>query len=156
MGTNVPSSVINFSLMKSWKNDLIFSSAFYPYPIMYLMTITKEFWKNSHFGNMTAGFLPRCKNSLRWEICLICHWNIDSLTQKLSLRYVMVPENLNRYTNNFCNFSLIKSYYNFFQFRFQTDFSNHACDSNSLFLYIPAIENDMTIINSFFQHQFDT
>ena len=63
--------------------------------------ITKEFWKNSHFGNMTAGFLPRCKNSLRWEICLICHWNIDSLTQKLSLRYVMVPENLNRYITEY-------------------------------------------------------
>ena len=27
--------------------------------------ITKEFWKNSHFENMTAGFLLRCQNSLR-------------------------------------------------------------------------------------------
>ena len=27
--------------------------------------ITKEFWKNIHFENMTAGFLQRCQNSLR-------------------------------------------------------------------------------------------
>ena len=27
--------------------------------------ITKEFWKNSHFENMTAGFLLWCKNLLR-------------------------------------------------------------------------------------------
>ena len=27
--------------------------------------ITKEFLKNSHFENMTAGFLRRCQNSLR-------------------------------------------------------------------------------------------
>ena len=38
--------------------------------------ITKEFWKMSHFWNMTAGFLLRCQNSLRWEKCLICDWNI--------------------------------------------------------------------------------
>ena len=25
-----------------------------------------------------ADFLLRCQNSLQWEICLICHWNIDS------------------------------------------------------------------------------
>ena len=26
----------------------------------------KEFWKNRHFENMTAGFLRRCQNSL-WQ-----------------------------------------------------------------------------------------
>ena len=55
--------------------------------------ITKEFWKNSHFENMTAGFLLSCQNTLRWEICLICHWNIDSWKQKLSFGYVKVPKN---------------------------------------------------------------
>ena len=38
--------------------------------------ITKEFWKNSQFENMLTGFLMRCQNSLLWEICLICNWNI--------------------------------------------------------------------------------
>ncbi len=55
--------------------------------------ITKEFWKNCHFENMTAGFLLRCQSSLRWEICMICHWNISSWKQKLSFGYVMVPKN---------------------------------------------------------------
>ena len=55
--------------------------------------ISKDFLKNSHFENMTAGFLLRCKNSLWWEISLICHWNNDSWNQKLSFVYVMVPKN---------------------------------------------------------------
>ena len=55
--------------------------------------ISKEFWKNSHFENVTAVFLQRCQNSLRWEISLICHWNIDSWKQKLSFLCVMVPKN---------------------------------------------------------------
>ena len=29
--------------------------------------IAKEFWKNSHFENMTAGFSLSCQNSLRWN-----------------------------------------------------------------------------------------
>ena len=29
--------------------------------------ITKEFWKSSHFWNVTACFLLRCQNSLRWS-----------------------------------------------------------------------------------------
>ena len=29
--------------------------------------ITKEFWKNSHFEKITAGFLLRCQNRLRWN-----------------------------------------------------------------------------------------
>ena len=41
--------------------------------------ITKEFWKNSHFENMTAGFLLRYQNSLRYEISLIWHRNINFL-----------------------------------------------------------------------------
>ena len=36
----------------------------------------KELWKNSHFENLRTGFLLRCQNSLRWEICLICCWNV--------------------------------------------------------------------------------
>ena len=54
--------------------------------------ITKCFWKNSQFEYMMAGFLLSCHNSLRWEICLICHWNIDSWKQKLSFGYVMVQK----------------------------------------------------------------
>ena len=55
--------------------------------------ITKEFWKNIHFENMTAAFLLRCQNWPRWEISLLCHWNIDSWKQKMSLGHVMVPKN---------------------------------------------------------------
>ena len=32
--------------------------------------IIKEFWKNSHFENMSAGFLLRCQNTLRWNTSL--------------------------------------------------------------------------------------
>ena len=53
--------------------------------------ITKEFWKNSHFENMTAGFLLRCQNWLRYEISLIWHWNIDLLKQNWSFVYVKIP-----------------------------------------------------------------
>ena len=53
----------------------------------------KEFWKNKYFENMRAVFLLRCQNPLRWEISLICHWNIDSWKQKLSFVYDMVPQN---------------------------------------------------------------
>ena len=53
----------------------------------------KDFFLNSHFENMTAGFLLRCQNTLRREICLICHWNIDSWKQKLFITYVIVPKN---------------------------------------------------------------
>ena len=45
---------------------------------------------------MTAGFLLKCQNSLWWEICLICHWNIDSWKEKLSFWYVMVLKNNKR------------------------------------------------------------
>ena len=55
--------------------------------------IFKDFLKNSLFENMTAGFLLTCQKSLRREISLICHWNIDSLKQKLSFVYGMVPKN---------------------------------------------------------------
>ena len=51
----------------------------------------KNFEKISILENVTAGFLLRCQNSLRWEISLICHWNIDSCKQNMSVGYVMVP-----------------------------------------------------------------
>ena len=53
----------------------------------------QKFWKNIHFENMTAGFLPSCQNCLRWEISFLCHSNIDSWKQKMSLGHVMVPKN---------------------------------------------------------------
>ena len=80
------------------------------YFVTYILTnnvpheITQIFWKNSQFENMMAGFLLRCQNSLRWEICLICHWNIDSWKQKLSLGCVMVPKSnqkSSRYSTNY-------------------------------------------------------
>ena len=71
----------------------IFYSFTYILPNYVPLEFTKEFWKNSHFENVRADFLLRCQNSLRWDICLICHWNIDSLKQKLSFGYVMVPKN---------------------------------------------------------------
>ena len=55
--------------------------------------ITKEFWKNRHFENITAGFPLRCKNLLRWEIRLICHANIDSWKQNMPFEYVMASKN---------------------------------------------------------------
>ena len=37
-------------------------------------SIPKEFWENSHFENMTAGFLQRCKNLLRWIAPKMMHF----------------------------------------------------------------------------------
>ena len=34
----------------------------------------KEFWKNSHFEKMRAGFLRRCQNSLRQNSPVIMHF----------------------------------------------------------------------------------
>ena len=42
---------------------------------------------------MTADFLLRRQNSLRYEISLICHRDIDSFKQKLSFGYVIAPKN---------------------------------------------------------------
>ena len=45
--------------------------------------ITKEFWKNNHFENMTVGFLHRRQNSLRQSSPEIMHfhaWKILSFT----------------------------------------------------------------------------
>ena len=55
--------------------------------------IFKDFLRNSLFENMTAGFLLMCQKSLWQEINLICHWNIDSLKQRLSFVYGMVQKN---------------------------------------------------------------
>ena len=64
-----------FSLMKSSENCFYFLTCILPDYMAH--NFPKEFWKNSHFENMTAVFLLRCLNSLRWEISLIYHWNID-------------------------------------------------------------------------------
>ena len=81
-----------FSLMKSSKKHFIFLPAFYL--IMWLMiSVTKEFKKNSHLENTTAGFLLKCQTSLRYEISLIYHWNIDSMKQDWSFVHAMVPKN---------------------------------------------------------------
>ena len=81
---------IQFFLNKMIRNRVHFFTCILPHYVAH--DISKEFWKNSHFENVTAVFLLRCQNSLRWEISLICHWNIDSWKQKLSFVYVMVPK----------------------------------------------------------------
>ena len=73
---------------KFWKTFYFFTCIL---PDYVAHDITKEFWKNSHFENMTAGFLLRCQNWLRYEISLIWHWNIDLLKQNWSFVYVKVP-----------------------------------------------------------------
>ena len=54
--------------------------------------IFKDFLRSSLFENMPAGCLLTCQKSLRQEISLISHLNIDSLKQKLSLVYGIVPK----------------------------------------------------------------
>ena len=91
-----------FFINKNWKKKVLFFTFILPNYVPH--EITKEFWKNSQFENMLTGFLLRCQNSLRWEICLICHWNIDSWKQKLSLGCVMVPKSnqkSSRYSTNY-------------------------------------------------------
>ena len=55
-----------FCLIKSSEIIFYFFTCILPNYMGY--EITKEFWKNSHIENMTAGFLLRCQNLLRW-IC---------------------------------------------------------------------------------------
>ena len=65
--------------------------------------ITKEFWENSHFENMRAGFLLRCQKSLWCKISLICLWNIESLNKNwlldmlLSQKLVKISSTLTTY-----------------------------------------------------------
>ena len=73
---------------KFWKPFYFFTCI---WPDYVAHDITKEFWKNSNFENMTAGFLLRCQNWLRYEISLIWHWNINLLKQNWSFVYVKVP-----------------------------------------------------------------
>ena len=63
-----------FFINKKLKKSFYFFTCILPNYVA--LEITKEFWKNSQFENMLTGFLLRCQNSLRWEICLICHWNL--------------------------------------------------------------------------------
>ena len=53
-----------FYLVKISENILLF---IYILPGYVAHEITKEFWKSSHFENITAGFLLRCHNTLRWN-----------------------------------------------------------------------------------------
>ena len=52
-----------FSLMKSLENAFYFLTNILPDFVTH--ESSKEFWKNSHFENMRAGFLLMCQNSLR-------------------------------------------------------------------------------------------
>ena len=36
--------------------------------------MTKDFWKNSHFKKMIAGFLQRCQNTPRWNTPEMMHF----------------------------------------------------------------------------------
>ena len=82
---------IQFFSNKKFRNCVYFFTCILP---NYMANIIfKDLKKNNLFENMTAGFLMTCQKSLRREISLICHWNIDSLKQKLSFVYSMVPRN---------------------------------------------------------------
>ena len=82
---------IQYFFNKKFKNHIYFLTCILPDYIAH--DVSKEFFKNSHFEIMTAGFQLRSQNTLRWEKSLICHWNIDSLKQKMSYVYFMVPKN---------------------------------------------------------------
>ena len=61
----------NFLLIKSSRNNFIF----YLYLSGYVFNeSSKEFWKNSNFEKMRAGFLWRCQNSLRQNSPEIMHF----------------------------------------------------------------------------------
>ena len=77
-----------FSNKKFWKTFYFFTCIL---PDYVAHDITKEFWKNSHSENMTAGFLLRCQNWLWYEISLIWHWNVKLLMQNWSFVYGKVP-----------------------------------------------------------------
>ena len=78
----------NFSWLKVQKLFNFFTCILLDYVVINSL---KNFEKISIFDNMTAVFLLRCQNSLRWEISLVCHWNIDSWKQKMSVGYVIDP-----------------------------------------------------------------
>ena len=54
-----------FFIKKKLKQTFCFPTCILPNYVPH--EITKEFWKNSHFENMRAGFLLRCLNWLRWN-----------------------------------------------------------------------------------------
>ena len=70
-----------FFLIKCTEIVIIFFTCILP--IYMADIIFKDFFKNSLLENMTAVFLLTCQKSLRREISLIRHWNIDSLKQKI-------------------------------------------------------------------------
>ena len=61
----------NFTIEKSKK---IFNYFTCILPDSMANGVIKEFWKNSHFENMTASFLLRCQNSLRQTSPKIMHF----------------------------------------------------------------------------------
>ena len=56
------------------KKSEFFYSFTYIFPDYMAHEITKEFRKNRHFENMTAGFLLRCQKSLRQTTLEIMHF----------------------------------------------------------------------------------
>ena len=54
-----------FFINEKFKKILYFFTCILPNYVPH--EITKEFWKNSHFWNVTAGFLLGCQNSLQWN-----------------------------------------------------------------------------------------
>ena len=89
-------SILFFSIKNLWRCFNFFTYILIDYSFH---EITKEFWKNSHFVNMRAGFLQMCQKSLRCKISLICLWNVESLKQKLVFAYVL-SQNWSKYHLN--------------------------------------------------------
>ena len=59
-------------LVKSSQNDFMFFTCILPNYVTH--ESQKEFWKNSHFENMRAGFLLSCQNWLRQNTPKIMHF----------------------------------------------------------------------------------
>ena len=65
-------SIFKFSIYKKFKIQLYFFTCILPGYVF--NECPKEFWKNSNFENMRAGFLRRYQNSLRQNSPEIMHF----------------------------------------------------------------------------------
>ena len=63
---------IKFFFNKKFKNGFYFFTCILPDYVAH--DISKEFWENSPFKKMTAGFLLRCQNLLRWNTPEMMHF----------------------------------------------------------------------------------
>ena len=72
----------NILFNKKFKNWFHFLPAFHPDYVAHC--IIKEFLKNSNFEKMTAGFLLRCQNLLRWDTPEMMHLLTDTISYEIT------------------------------------------------------------------------